>query len=202
MYKLLKDKNNEFQCEIKLEGASINSAKARLFLEADGAEYSFTGEIDGNKCIIPMGKLKKFANLLESGKIRLEVLADDTLFVPYESNYVLEAEKSVTVEVKQQSEAPKKPMMEVKVQEVAPTPQPKVEAKVQPKVEAKPKLVVKKSKDPINEIISYFAFKTNFDGSPKSFHTLIKNQQHKNFFNNICEANGLDKVSVIKQILK
>ena len=64
MYKLLKDKNNEFQCEIKLEGASINNATARLFLEADGAEYSFKGEIDGNKCTIPMGKLKKFANLL------------------------------------------------------------------------------------------------------------------------------------------
>jgi TusA-related sulfurtransferase len=196
MYKLLKDKNNEFQCEIKLEGASINNATARLFLEADGAEYSFKGEIDGNKCTIPMGKLKKFANLLENGKIRLEVLADDTLFVPYESNYVLEAEKSVTVEIKQQAEAPKKPMMEVKVQEVAPTPQPKVEVKPQPKP------VVKKSKDPLNEIVSYFAFKTNFDGSPKSFHTLIKNQQHKNFFNNVCEANGLDKVSVIKQILK
>ena len=188
MYKLLKDKNNEFQCEIKLEGASINSAKARLFLEADGAEYSFTGEIDGNKCTIPMGKLKKFANLLESGKIRLEVLADDTLFVPYESNYVLEAEKSVTVEVKQQAEAPKKPMMEVKVQEVAPTPQPKV--------------VVKKSKDPINEIMSYFAFKTDFDGTAKGFHNTIKNQQHKNFFNSICETNGLDKVSVLKQMLK
>jgi hypothetical protein len=196
MYKLLKDKNNEFQCEIKLEGASINNATARLFLEADGAEYSFKGEIDGNKCIIPMGKLKKFANLLENGKIRLEVLADDTLFVPYESNYVLEAEKSVTVEVKQQPEAPKKPIMEVKVQEIAPTLQPKVEIKLQPKP------VVKKSKDPLNEIISYFAFKTNFDGSPKSFHTLIKNQQHKNFFNNVCEANGLDKVLVIKQILK
>jgi TusA-related sulfurtransferase len=194
MYKLLKDKNNEFQCEIKLEGASINSAKARLFLEADGAEYSFTGEIDGNKCTIPMGKLKKFANLLESGKIRLEVLADDTLFVPYESNYVLEQEKKVTVEVKQEIEAPKKPVMEVKVQEVAPTPQPKVEVKPQP--------TIKKSKDPLNEIISYFAFKTNFDGSPKSFHTLIKNQQHKNFFNSVCEVNGLDKVSVIKQILK
>jgi TusA-related sulfurtransferase len=196
MYKLLKDKNNNFQCEIKLEGASINNATARLFLEADGAEYSFKGEIDGNKCTIPMGKLKKFANLLENGKIRLEILADDTLFVPYESNYVLEAEKSVTVEVKQQAEAPKKPMMEVKVQEVIPTPQPKVEVKPQPKP------VIRKSKDPLNEIISYFAFKTNFDGSPKSFHTLIKNQQHKNFFNNVCEVNGLDKVSVIKQILK
>ena len=198
MYKLLKDKNNEFQCEIKLEGASINNAKARLFLEADGAEYSFTGEIDGNKCTIPMGKLKKFANLLESGKIRLEVLADDTLFVPYESNYVLEAEKSVTVEVKQQADAPKKPMMEVKVATPAPTP--KVEAKVEPKIEAKP--VVKKSTDPVNEILSYFVFKTNFDGTAKGFHNTIKNNQHKNFFNSICEANGLDKVSVIKQMLK
>jgi len=202
MYKLLKDKNNEFQCEIRLEGANINNATARLFLEADGAEYSFKGEIDGDKCTIPMGKLKKFANLLESGKIRLEVLADDTLFVPYESDYQIEAEKKVTVEVKQPTHTPSKPMMEVKVQEVAPTPQPKVETKVQPKVEAKPKLVVKKSKDPINEIISYFAFKTNFDGSPKSFHTLIKNQQHKNFFNSVCEANGLNKASVVKQILK
>ena len=197
MYKLLKDKNNEFQCEIKLEGASINNAKARLFLEADGAEYSFKGEIDGNKCTIPMGKLKKFANLLENGKIRLEILADDTLFVPYESDYVLEAEKSVTVEVKQQVEAPKKPMMEVKVN--TPAAEPKAEIKAPaPAPNNKPK----KSKDPINEIISYFAFKTDFDGTPKSFHTLVKNKQHKNFFNNICETNGLDKVSVIKQILK
>ena len=202
MYKVLKDKNNEFQCEIKLEGASITNAKARLFLEADGAEYSFKGEIDGNKCTIAMGKLSKFANLLENGKIRLEVLADDTLFVPYESDYVLEQEKKVTVEVKQQTEESKKPMMEVKVQEVAPIPQPKVEAKVQPKVEAKPKPVVKKSKDPINEIMSYFAFKTDFDGTPKGFHNTIKNNQHKNFFNSICEANGLDKVSVLKQMLK
>lgn len=189
MYKLLKDKNNEFQCEIRLEGASAKNAKVRLFLEADGAEYSFNGKIEGEQCIVPMGKLKKFANLLENGKIRLEVVADDTLFVPYESDYQLEAEKRVTVEVKQPEATPSKAMVEVKVT----TSQPKVEAKLQP---------VKKSKDPLNEIVSYFAFKTNFDGSPKSFHTLIKNQQHKNFFNNVCEANGLDKVSVIKQMLK
>jgi hypothetical protein len=194
MYKLLKDKNNEFQCEIKLEGASSKNAKVRLFLEGDGCEYSFNGKIENEQCIIPLGKLKKFANLLENGKIRLEVVADDTLFVPYESDYELEAEKKVTVEVKQPNSSLSKAMVEVKVATPAPT----------PKIEAKPQLkpVVKKSKDPINEIVSYFAFKTNFDGSPKSFHTLIKNQQHKNFFNNICEANGLDKVSVIKQILK
>ena len=87
--------------------------------------------------------------------------------------------------------------MEVKVN--TPAAEPKAEIKAPaPAPNNKPK----KSKDPINEIISYFAFKTDFDGTPKSFHTLVKNKQHKNFFNSICETNGLDKVSVIKQILK
>ena len=194
MYKLLKDKNNEFQCEIKLEGASASSAKVRLFLEGDGCEYSFNGKIQDNQCTIPLGKLKKFSNLLENGKIRLEVVADDTLFVPYENTYELEAEKKVTVEVKQQEPAPVKAMVEVKVAESKPTP--KIEAKPQPKP------VVKKSKDPLNEIESYFAFKTDFDGTAKSFYNVIKDQQHKNFFNNICETHRLDKVSVIKKILK
>ena len=191
MYKLLKDKNNEFQCEIRLEGASAKNAKVRLFLEGDGCEYAFNGKIENEQCIIPLGKLKKFANLLESGKIRLEVVADDTLFVPYENNYELEAEKRVTVEVKQPESTPAKAMVEVKVATPAPTP--KVEAKPQP---------VKKSKDPLNEIESYFAFQTKFDGTAKSFYHVIKDKQHKNFFNNICETHGLNKVSVIKQILK
>ena len=196
MYKLLKDKNNEFQCEIKLEGASAKDAKVRLFLEGDGCEYSFNGKIENEQCIIPLGKLKKFSNLLEHGKIRLEVVADDTLFVPYENDYELEAEKKVTVEVKQQTQQPVKQMVEVKVAEPTPAPTPKVEAKPQPKP------VAKKSKDPINEIESYFVFKTDFDGTAKGFYNVIKNQQHKNFFNNVCEANGLDKVSVIKRLLK
>jgi hypothetical protein len=194
MYKLLKDKNNEFQCEIKLEGATASNAKVRLFLEGDGCEYAFNGKIENDQCMIPLGKLKKFGNLLENGKIRLEVVADDTLFVPYESDYELEAEKKVTVEVKQPGSTPAKAMVEVKVATPAPTPQPKVEAKPQP--------IVKKSKDPLNEIASYFAFKTKFDGTAKSFYNTIKDKQHKNFFNNICETHGLDKVSVIKQILK
>ena len=194
MYKLLKDKNNEFQCEIKLEGASAKSAKVRLFLEGDGCEYSFNGKIENEQCTIPLGKLKKFSNLLEHGKIRLEVVADDTLFVPYENTYELEAEKKVTVEVKQPEQTPAKAMVEVKV--ATPVSAPKVESKPQPKP------VAKKSKDPLNEIESYFTFKTKFDGTAKGFYNVIKDQQHKNYFNNICEAHGLDKVSVIKQLLK
>ena len=179
MYKLLKDKNNEFQCEIKLEGASASTAKVRLFLEGDECEYVFTGRIQDDHCTIPLGKLKKFANLLEHGKIRLEVIADDTVFVPYESDYQLEAEKKVTVEVKQPGSTPKKSMVEVKVTEPAPT-----------------------KKTPLDEIKKYFKERGKFDGTLKSFYTIIKDKQHKDYFNTICESYKLDKASIVKQLLK
>jgi small subunit ribosomal protein S7 len=118
MYKLLRDKNNEFQCEIKLVGASEKTAKVRLFLEGVGCEYSFGGIIEGTRCRVNMGKLKPYTSLLEIGKIRLEVVADDTLFIPYESTYQLEESKSVTVEVVEPESDSKKPMVEVKSRRV------------------------------------------------------------------------------------
>jgi hypothetical protein len=191
MYKLLKDKINEFQCEIKLEGTSAKNAKVRLFLEAEGCEYSFKGNIEGDKCVVPMGKLKKFENLLESGKIRLEVVADDTLFVPYENTYELEQEKKVTVEVIQPHSTPKKPVVEVSVtQEIQ-------------KQEVKPEIKkVETKKDSLYEIKKYLSTQTSFDGTAKSFQTIIKNKTHKMFFNALCEENNLDRISVIKQLLK
>ena len=184
MYRLLKDKNNEFQCEIRLEGASAKDAKARLFLEADGCEYVFSGQISNERCIIPLGKLKKYANLLESGKIRLEIIAEDTVFTPYESNYELDQEKKVTVEVIQPSQTQKKPMIEVKVNETEKKPQQLDKSRL------------------VKEIKKYLTEKAQFDGTVKSFRTLIKNKQHKTFFNYICESNKLNKSAVIQQILK
>jgi len=184
MYKLLKDKNNEFQCEIRLEGASSKDATARLFLEADGCEYVFKGKIEGERCLIPMGKLKKYQNLLESGKIRLEIIAEDTVFVPYESDYELDQEKKVTVEVIQQQYTPKKPIVEVKV---------KQEPKSQPK---------KKEKlDPVKEIRSYLKETANFDGSLTSLQRVIKDPSNRKFINRVCEAFKLEKKQVLKQIL-
>lgn len=183
MYKLLKDKNNEFQCEIKLEGTSAKGAKVRLFLEADGCEYSFNGHIDGDRCTVAMGRLKKFENLLESGKIRLEIVADDTLFVPYESTYQLEEERKVTVEIIQPDTASKKPIVEVKVQEVPAVPK-------------------ADKKDPILEIKQYLHKNTKFDGTIQSFTSTVKNKEHRKFFNTVCENNGLDKMTVLRQIVK
>jgi len=189
MYKLLKDKNNEFQCEIKLVGANEKTAKVRLFLEGTGCEYSFKGNIEGTRCRVNLGKLKSFSNLMESGKIRLEVIADDTLFVPYESTYELEESKSVTVEVIQSENISKKPMVEVKVD--SPVNQKQIV-----------KSIPKPKNDAVNELRTYFRKYTSFDGTPKSFQKLMNDQIHKNFFNKVCENYKLDKVSVIKQILK
>jgi len=185
MYKLLKDKVNEFQCEIKLIGANEKTAKVRLFLEGTGCEYSFNGTIEGTRCRVNLGKLKNFTNLMESGKIRLEVIADDTVFVPYESTYEIEASKSVTVEVFESQSSAKKPVVEVKIE------QPKeVIKKPQPKNVA------------ITELKNYFVKYTSFDGTIRSFQNLMKDSIHKSFFNTVCESYKLDKAMVIKQILK
>ncbi|CAB4143465.1 hypothetical protein UFOVP449_195 [uncultured Caudovirales phage] len=186
MYKLLSDKNNEFQCEIKLVGASEKTAKVRLFLEGTGCEYSFNGTIDGTRCRVNLGKLKNFSNLMESGKIRLEVIADDTLFVPYESTYALEESKSVKVEVIENTPTSKRTMVEVKVDNVSQSPT----AKPSPKKEA------------VNELRTYFRKYTSFNGTLKDFQRLMKNEIHKNFFNAVCENYKLDKLSAIKQIIK
>jgi hypothetical protein len=189
MYKLLKDKNNEFQCEIKLVGASEKTAKVRLFLEGTGCEYSFNGTIEGTRCRVNLGKLKSFSNLMESGKIRLEVVADDTLFVPYESTYELEESKSVTVEMIQPEQTTKKTMVEVRVEESKPVQKPVVKKEV-------------KKPNPINEIKKYLEDNTLFNGTLDSFKIAMRSEMHKTAFNRLCEVSKLEKSFVIKEIIK
>ena len=114
MYKLFTDKSELFECDIKLEGASLSKSKARLVVETSDYSLLFDGSISSKgKCEIPIRKLKGLINEDTSGNIRLEVIAEDTLFTPWESDFEVEASKKVTVEVKSQST--KKPILETKV---------------------------------------------------------------------------------------
>jgi len=131
-----------------------------------------------------MGRLKKYANLLESGNIRLEIIAEDTVFTPYENTYELDEERKVTVEVIQPDYSIKKPIVEVKVE------QPKVAKKQKSKL------------DPVKEIKSYLQEISGFDGTIKSFKSAIKNESNKKFINVVCETFKLDKSEVIKQLIK
>ena len=114
MYKLFTDKSELFECDIKLQGASLKKSKARLVVETQDYALMFNGSISkGGKCEIPIRKLKGLIDEDTTGNIRLEVIAEDTFFTPWETNFEVETSKKVTVEVKSQSF--KKPIVEAKV---------------------------------------------------------------------------------------
>ena len=114
MYKLFTDKSELFECDIKLEGASLSKSSARLVVETKDYSLLFNGDISsGGKCEIPIRKLKGLIDENTNGNIRLEVIAEDTFFTPWESDFEVETSKKVTVEVKSQQN--KKPILETKV---------------------------------------------------------------------------------------
>ena len=114
MYKLYTDKIENFEAKIKLEGASLNKSKARLVVEADGFDVMFKGTISKSGVVkVPVKRLRGLIDENTTGNIRLEVIAEDTYFTPWESDFEVDASKKVTVEVK--SQQTKKPIVETKV---------------------------------------------------------------------------------------
>tara|TARA_R100000734_G_C3250152_1_gene51995 strand:- start:32 stop:592 length:561 start_codon:yes stop_codon:yes gene_type:complete len=114
MYKLFTDKSELFECDIKLEGASLSKSTARLVVETSDYSLLFKGNINSKgKCKIPIRKLKGLIDENTTGNIRLEVIAEDTYFTPWESDFEVDVSKKVTVEVK--SQQTKKPIVETKV---------------------------------------------------------------------------------------
>tara|TARA_R110000824_G_scaffold144916_3_gene313089 strand:- start:117 stop:581 length:465 start_codon:yes stop_codon:yes gene_type:complete len=99
MYTLYSDKNNIFECDIQLEGASLSQAFARVIVGGDNLNLVFKGDIttEGN-CRIEMPRLNM---LKEGGDMKLEVIADDMYFNPWNSEFELKKSKNITVEIKQ-----------------------------------------------------------------------------------------------------
>ena len=120
MYKLYTDKQETFECDLFLEGADLKQSSARLIVESKDLTLMFKGEIDdkGN-CKVPIKKLKGLMGENTTGDIKLEVIAEDTLIEPWQSDFVVETAKKVTVEVKSQTTKPQikestKPQVKVK----------------------------------------------------------------------------------------
>ena len=107
-YKLYTDKKENFECKIYLEGASLTDATARLILENENVSLIFKGDIDKNgKCQVPIKQLK--------------VIAEDTYFQPWSSDFLVETAKKIKVEFSNKEKSsdypggfkavPKKPKM-------------------------------------------------------------------------------------------
>jgi hypothetical protein len=136
MYKLYTDKQETFECDLFLEGADLKESSARIVVESKDLTLMFKGTIDdkGN-CKVPIKKLKGLMSENTTGDIKLEVIAEDTLIEPWQSDFVVETAKKVTVEVKSQKEKPQ------------------IKESTKPQVKIKN---IKNDLNPINEIVQFF----------------------------------------------
>ena len=130
-YKLYTDKQEIFECKISLEGASLTKATSRIIVDTDNLKLMFEGTIDKNgNCKVPIKKLRGLIDEDSKGTMKLEVIAEDTYFNPWESDFEVDTSKKIKVEVKQQD----KPLVE----------------------NSKPKMVIEKVKhpfEPVNSIV-------------------------------------------------
>ena len=116
-YKLYRDINEEFSCDIAIEGSSPEDTYARIIVESEEWSLVFPGTIRNGKCIVP---IKKLGILKEGeiGNIKLEVVAEGNLFIPWEDTFKVKVSKKVTVnlnETKTTQKAPQTRNVGVKV---------------------------------------------------------------------------------------
>jgi hypothetical protein len=94
-----KDKTENFSCDVLVEGAKISETQARLILETDEWTLLFEGDIDRyGKCNIPIKKLNLFDEGV-TGRIRLEVIAENTVFTPWEDDFKVKMSKKVSIQL-------------------------------------------------------------------------------------------------------
>jgi len=101
-YKIYRDKEENFECNISVQGAKLSTSQARLILDHEVCNLVFYGKVskDG-KCVVPLKKMTYFPEGT-IGRIRLEVIVDDTIFTPWEETFIVEGAKKVTVQIKPQ----------------------------------------------------------------------------------------------------
>ena len=120
-YKLYTDKKEIFECKITLEGASLKDATSRIIVNTPNLKLMFEGTIDNQgNCKIPIRKLRGLLGESDKGTMKLEVIAEDTYFEPWNSDFIVDTSKKINVEVKGQQTQPitetkkfKKPKMMV-----------------------------------------------------------------------------------------
>ena len=115
-YPLYKDKSENFSCDIYVEGAKTDETIARLIVETEDWTLMFPGEIKNGKVNIPIRKLNLFEEG-QTGKVKLEVIAEGSVFIPWEDTFKVKLSKKVTVSLNETKKSHNKsPEVGVKVQ--------------------------------------------------------------------------------------
>ena len=94
-YKLYTDKTETFKCKIHLEGAELTEATTRLIVQSSKFNLLFEGTIDKN------------------GNCEVPVIADDTYFEPWTSDFSVDTSKKIKVEVQEYKSENNKPKIKI-----------------------------------------------------------------------------------------
>ena len=98
MYTIQLDTIKNFECSLKIQGASLKKSKVNLVIETNDLDIRCRGSInESGKVSIPVKKLKGILDDETSGNMYLEVIADDTYFTPYKTTYKTEFSKKVSI---------------------------------------------------------------------------------------------------------
>ena len=98
MYIITLDTAKNFECTLKIQGASLNKSKVNLVIESNDMDIRCRGTItEKGKVSIPVKKLKGILEENSKGKMYLEVIAEDSYFTPYKTDYITELSKKVNL---------------------------------------------------------------------------------------------------------
>lgn len=98
MYTITLDTAKNFECTLKIQGASLNKSKVNLVIESNDMDIRCRGTItEKGKVNIPVKKLKGILEENSKGKMYLEVIAEDSYFTPYKTDYITEVSKKVNL---------------------------------------------------------------------------------------------------------
>lgn len=94
MLNLYNNKSQKFECTVEISGNTVKNTECRLIFipENDNKKIFFEGKIEKNKCWVDIPPLKEINSI---GKLKLEIIVDDTLFSPWESTYEIKTPVSV-----------------------------------------------------------------------------------------------------------
>lgn len=114
-YTIYLDKEETFECEVSIKNASIKDSSARLIIESEDLNLVFFGTVSKDTITVPIKSLKKYFTESDSAKIKLEVIVENNLVTPWESELIFDSYNKV--EIKEIKNVKSKPLIEIKVKE-------------------------------------------------------------------------------------
>jgi len=162
-YTIYLDKEETFECEVSIKNASIKDSSARLIIESDDINLVFFGTVSKDTISVPIKSLKKYFTESDKATIKLEVIVENNLVTPWESELLFDSYNKV--EIKEIKNVKSKPLIEIKVKDDKKQQQLEAKTKeIEQKVVTESKKPVKSLKEKLLESVNEQVKKIQVDG--------------------------------------